>query len=77
MAGDSASSKRRLDGEIVSSFLEARTEAPTSKSMTSLRNYLSYKNPRRWRRLQKDFEWAKSEVAKIPKANPEDVRFLL
>lgn len=62
---------------LVNDYEEARQEAPMYRTKTSMQNYLHYRNARRWKRLQEDFAWAKSQLELIPHCNPEDARFLL
>ena len=66
-----------LNERISGDYYAATYEPPSFKTRESLKSYLRSRNAVRFRRLQKDFDWAKSELAKIPRCNPEDARFLL
>lgn len=51
-------------------------EPPRFTEITQFRTYLHAKSPRRWRRIQKDYDWMQAQLIKLG-VNPEDVRWIL
>lgn len=62
----------------VHSWLQGALEQkpPRDLDRQTLRNYMAAKNPRRWRRLQRDYAWLGKMMENLG-ANPEDGRWIL
>lgn len=67
---------RSLTEYDIADFMAARYDPPTRRTRRALLVYLESRNPVKYRRLQKDFEWAK-KCLQDAGMNPEDARFLL
>jgi len=66
----------QLNENIMNSFMEASYQGPPRRTKAALIVYLTNRNPRKYRRLVKNLEWAKRELERID-FNPEDARFLI
>lgn len=45
-------------------------------TLQKLRLFMYQRNPRRWRKLQREFKWLQDEMKKL-QLDPDDARFLL
>lgn len=70
------SKPRSLTEPEIADFLSASYQPPSRRTKAALLIYLSSCNRVRYKRLQKDFEWAKKCLQEAG-LNPEDARFLL
>lgn len=55
---------------------EVDLQPPTYQTRETLKKYLWHNNSVRYKRLQRDFEWAQRCLEELG-LNPEDARFLL